>query len=124
MKMQGLNITEFLLFNPLTYQPHKAYYAFTAFNELRRRGTAVNVAMHDNAQNLHAAAARGEDGSVAAMVANPGDAEVPFELEIAGDGKRATASECRITDDARTDEETPLPDRLPPHSFLVAVFRQ
>ena len=32
------------LFNPLTYKPHKAYYAFTAFNELRKRGTAGDAA--------------------------------------------------------------------------------
>jgi hypothetical protein len=31
------------LFNPLTYEPHKAYYAFMAFNELRKRGTAVEI---------------------------------------------------------------------------------
>ena len=29
------------LFNPYNYNPHKAYYAFKAFNELYKRGTEV-----------------------------------------------------------------------------------
>ena len=29
------------LFNPFTYKPHKAYFAFVAFNELRKLGMAV-----------------------------------------------------------------------------------
>jgi hypothetical protein len=125
------------LFNPLTYQPHKAYYAFTAFNELRKRGTAVNVAMHGNAQNLHAAAARGEDGSVAAMVANPGGDAVPFSLKICEDASvrhssfvtrrspeaaPSASARCRIVDDTRTWEETALPAALPPHSIILAEF--
>ena len=107
------------LFNPLTYRPHKAYYAFLAFHELRRRGTAVRVE-GCGAKNLFAAAARGEDGSVAVMLANIGDREVPFSLEVAGDGKRMAAGRCRIVDDARTWEDAPLPAFLPPHSFLLA----
>jgi hypothetical protein len=112
------------LFNPLTYKPHKAYYAFTAFNKLRQRGTAVGVSCDGPCPEAYSAAAKGADGSLAVMIANPGDDAVPFALEIAGDGRLATASECRITDDDRTDAEIPLPDRLPPHSFLVAIFRQ
>lgn len=107
------------LFNPLTYRPHKAYYAFLAFHGLRRRGTAVRVEVC-GAENPFAAAARGEDGSVAVMLANLGDREVPFSLEVAGDGKRMAAGRCRIVDDARTWEEVPLPASLPPHSFLLA----
>ena len=107
------------LFNPLTYRPHKAYYAFLAFHELRRRGTAVRVE-GCGAENLFAAAARGEDGSVAVMLANLGDREIPFSLEVAGDGKRMSADRCRIVDDARTWEDAPLPASLPPHSFLLA----
>ena len=107
------------LFNPLTYRPHKAYYAFSAFHELRRRGTAVRVE-GCGAKNLFAAAARGEDGSAAVMLANIGDREVPFSLEVAGDGKRMAPGRCRIVDDARTWEDAPLPASLPPHSFLLA----
>ena len=31
------------LFNPMTYEPHKAYYVYKAFNELRRLGKAVKA---------------------------------------------------------------------------------
>ena len=132
------------LFNPLTYTPHKAYYAFTAFHELRKRGTAVEVKIlntetrrHGDAEtsslpssaplrlcveNIFAAAARGEDGSLAVMVANPGDDAVPFSLEISGGIRRRTVESCRITDKDHTDAENAMPRELPPHSFLVAVF--
>ncbi|MBR3085236.1 MAG: hypothetical protein IKH04_02415 [Kiritimatiellae bacterium] len=127
------------LFDPSTYRPRKAYYAFTAFDELRRRGTAVKVEMSANGDcrdcpqiaNIHAAAARGADGSIAVMLANDGDEEVPFTLEVAAapspTGARAFTSggaavppriRCRITDEARTWEDVPLPAALPPHSFV------
>ena len=120
------------LFDPSTYKPRKAYYAFTAFDELRRRGTAVKVEMstNDNCHTgsqmanatIHAAAARGSDGSIAVMLANDGDEEAPFALEAAGGGNRPAATRCRITDETRTDEEVPPPAALPPHAF--AVFTQ
>ena len=116
------------LFNPLTYAPHKAYYAFVAFNELRKRGTAINLDTDAEAANTYAAAARGADGSVAVLLANPGDEPVPFELGLAGAGGRfaaATPSDsvrCRIIDDAHTWEKIALPAALPPHSFLLVEF--
>ena len=124
------------LFNPFTYKPHKAYYAFTAFNELRKRGTAVacecdlpsGVLCDGPCPVAYCAASRGEDGSIAVMLANDGDAEAPFTLEVAGGGLSSgsrrgapAAVRCRITDATRTDEDTPLPAALPPHSFLVAT---
>lgn len=39
-------------------------------------------------------------------------------------GARTMAGECRITDEKRTWEAVPLPDVLPPHSFLVAFFQE
>ena len=113
------------LFNPFTYKPHKAYYAFTAFNELRKRGTAVEV--ETEGTSLVAAAARGDDGSLAVMLANDSDEAVPFALEMGGTRFVAAADgaahrlSCRITDADRTDAEIPLPAELPPHSFAVIV---
>ena len=167
------------LFNPLTYQPHKAYWAFVAFNELRKRGTAVKIrecgaprspSRHDEGRAVYAAAARDKGGSLALMLANPSGEEVPFMLGDAEDsewttarggyagqsprirtwdskrttasgednkrttasgegrmmarwGARTMAGECRITDEKRTWEAVPLPNALPPHSFLVAFFQ-
>ena len=142
------------LFNPLTYGPHKAYYAFMAFNELRKKGTAVEIRergadqsaaalaagrkpdspalvlpqgrAHGAALAVYSAAARGEDGSVAVMLANPGDEAVPVSLNVAGgasssDGA-AVPSRCRVVDDNRTWEEAPLPDALPPHSIFLVEY--
>ncbi|MBO4261805.1 MAG: hypothetical protein J5921_04215 [Clostridia bacterium] len=120
------------LFNPLTYQPHKAYWAFVAFNELRKRGTAVKIrecgaprspSRHDEGRAVYAAAARDKGGSLALMLANPSGEEVPFVLGDAEDSEWTMAGECRITDEKRTWEAVPLPDALPPHSFLVAFFQ-
>ncbi len=132
------------LFNPLTYKPHKAYYAFMAFNELRKRGTAVEIRECDASRppsrqddSVYAVAAISSSplreggggeaaggstpcGSLAVMLANPGDEEIPLELEVPDvDGKRTTA---RITDEAHTWEETELPCVLPPHSFILVEF--
>ncbi len=107
------------LFNPMTLKPHKAYYAFTAFNELRKRGTAVEATVSGDG-SLCAAAARGDDGSTAVMVANDSGNAIPFSLCVDGKG---SVSECRVTDDGRTDEAVAMPSEMPPHSFLVAICR-
>ena len=107
------------LFNPLTQKPHKAYYAFMAFNGLRTRGTAVKVSVTGDAKGVSAAAARGGDGSVAVLLVNNGGAEKPFALDVGGDAPARTAV-CRITDDTRTWMEIPLPDALPPRAVLLA----
>ena len=133
------------LFNPFTYKPHKAYYAFMAFNELRKRGTAVKCecGASPSREDVYAAAAKGEDGSIAVMLANPGDEEVPLSNFIApsrlsSDIRRdapdagarglapalapAASARCRLTDDTHTWEEVPFPAALPPHSILLVEY--
>ena len=111
------------LFNPLTYEPHKAYYAFTAFHELRKRGTAVQVDLNpETRETIYAAAAISPISSpLALMLANPGAEEVPFALEVVACPDVAPCR-CRIVDETRTWEQSPLPAVLPPHSFLLAEF--
>ena len=133
------------LFNPLTQKPHKAYWSFVAFNELRKRGTAVRVnvrdgdgradcpqsavrRVEDNAPyqdvvdaktlkpSIYVAAARGADGSVAVMIANPGSKEKSFVLDAGA--MRTSCIRCRIIDEKRTWKEIPFPTALPPHSVL------
>ena len=99
------------LFNPLTYKPHKAYWAFLAFGELKRAGTAVSATSDD--PNVWVAAATGKTRAV--MVANDGEKEVPLKLDLGG----LDASTCRIVDAERTWEEVPVPSVLPAHSFFV-----
>ena len=100
------------LFNPLTYKPHKAYYAFMAFNELRKAGTAV--AATSDAKKVWAAAAKGADG-VVAMVVNFGKEPQPLSLDLGG----CRPASCRITDETRTWEECETPSVLPPYSFIA-----
>ncbi len=104
------------LFNPLTFKPHKAYYAFTAFNELRKRGSAVAVRTADG-KDLWATAAKGEKDA-ALMLANDSDKAIPLSCDF--QGRVVTA--CRITDKDRTDAAVPFPSELPPRSFLVAIL--
>jgi hypothetical protein len=105
------------LFTPLTYKPHKAYYAFVAFNELRTRGTAVK-ATATGSPDLWVAAAKGAVDA-AVLLANDSDAELPVACDFQG---RKVVS-CRITDAERTNEAIAFPDALPPRSFAVAVLR-
>ena len=105
------------LFNPLTYKPHKAYYAFTAFNELRKRGTAVAVCASGD-KNLYVVAAKGEKDA-AVMLANDSDKAIPLACDFQG----RTVAACRITDKDRTDAAISFPSELPPRSFLVAILK-
>ena len=105
------------LFNPMTYRPHKAYYAFTAFNELRKCGTAVRTTV-SGAADLWAAAARGEKGA-AVMLANDSDKEIPLTFDFQG----RDVGSVRITDKDRTDVTVPLPSVLPARAFAVIVLR-
>ena len=108
------------LFNPMTYKPHKAYYAFTAFNELRKLGNAIDTSSNDPA--IWAVAAKDSDGSNAAvMIANYSDQSIPLALDIQG----YKAIDCIITDDNRTAENAPIPSEMPRYSFaLVKLERQ
>ena len=101
------------LFNPLTYKPHKAYYAFMAFNELRKAGKAVSAT--SDAAKVWVAAAKGDNGIVV-MIVNFGKDAQPLSLDLGGRG----VASCRITDGTRTWEECELPAVLPPYS-VVAV---
>ena len=100
------------LFNPFTYKPHKAYYAFIAFNELRKLGKSVS-ATSDGAK-VWAAAAKGADG-VAVMIVNFGKDAQPLSLDLGG----CSVTSCRIVDETRTWEECRLPQEIPPYSFVV-----
>jgi len=100
------------LFDPMTYKPHKAYYAFVGFNELRKLGAAVKCSVSDDSLWAAAAAA---DGKAAVMIVNDSDKTVP--LTVGG----IRPETCRITDEKRTNEKIALPSELPPHAFVVVL---
>jgi hypothetical protein len=102
------------LFNPLTYKPHKAYWAFMAFNELRKAGKAVEAQSDDPIVRVAAAAGR----SKAVMIVNESDKARPLRLSLGAN----KPSVCRIVDAKRTWAKVSVPDILPPHSFIVLSF--
>lgn len=105
------------LFNPLTYKPHKAYYVFTAFNELRKLGTAVK-ATSDCGDVWVTAAARGS--CCAVMLANETNKPIPLEFDFGG----MSFSGCRITDRDRTAAKVDRLEALPPESFCVIWLKK
>ena len=104
------------LFNPMTYKPHKAYYVFVLFNELRKLGTAVRCTAPDGI--VACAAAKGDD--MAVLLANDSNKKRPLRLSFGG------IKECRLIDDAHTDARIPSPTEIPPHAVLLvrAAARQ
>jgi hypothetical protein len=100
------------LFNPLNEQPHKAYWDYVAFNELRKLGTAVACAC--DGEEVYACAAA-KDGALAVMIANISGKGVPLTLDL---GDRTVAS-CRVIDATRTWEKIPLPSVLAPDTVLL-----
>ena len=103
------------LFNPFTYGPHKDYFAFTAFHELRKLGTAVRAVSDD--ADVWVAAAKCETGG-AVMIANDSDRPVELALDLAG--RKAVSH--RLTDCERTDERRPgAPGTLGAHAFCVIL---
>ena len=104
------------LFNPLTYKPHKAYYAFMAFNELRKAGTAVTA--ESDAAKVWVSAAKGGDG-IAAMVVNFDSKPQPLTLDLGG----RNVTSCRIVDETRTWVDIAIPDTLPPYSFIAVTAK-
>ena len=100
------------LFNPMTYKPHKAYYALKCFNELYRLKTEVASSSDD--PNVYVLAAGDAKGG-AVLVANISKKSVPFAPDLGG--RKVTS--CRITDAARTDAGIQMPAELPPHSFVL-----
>ena len=104
------------LFNPMTYKPHKAYYAFRAFNELRTRGTAVKATV--DAPGVWVAAAKDADGG-AVMIANDSDRDVPLTWRT-GDLKPFG---YRVTDAEWTDRDWGgAPTNLSARSFVVVLY--
>ena len=101
------------LFNPLDERPHRAYYAFMAFNELRRRGTAVACEVSD--RRLRAAAAKGTDGTLALMLANFETNSIPLNI------RGLSVAECRTVDKDHVYESVPTPSAVGSDTVLLLV---
>ena len=104
------------LFNPMTYRPHKAYYALKAFNEAYRLKTSVRCKSSD--PDVYALAA-GRPGKGVVLIANISKRKIPLGLDMGG----ATPVSCELTDADRTAETVPIPVELPPESFVLVRVR-
>jgi len=100
------------LFNPMTYKPHKAYYALKAFNEAYKLKTGVATTSSD--ADVYALAAGSAEGGVV-LVANPSTRTIPFKPDFGGLRVRT----CTLTDALHTFQDVALPAALPPESFLL-----
>ena len=105
------------LFSPLTYEPRKAWQAYRAFHELRKRGRAVRVAVSGPTPRLHVAAAA-DAASAAVMLVNDGDDPIPVEVVAPG----FTFAGATLTDAARTAVAAPEVKSLPPQSVVLIRF--
>lgn len=105
------------LFHPLTRKPHKAYYAFVAFNELRKLGSAVPCT--DVPDGLYATAATDDSGHAALLLANI--AGEPFPLPADFSGRRPVRA--RVIDATRDWAEISPPAAIAPDSVLLLEFR-
>jgi hypothetical protein len=101
------------LFNPMTLKPHKAYYAFKAFNELRKLGKAVECKSSN--QDVYVAAAA-NNGKSAVMIVNLTNREQ--ELKISGISEKGI---CRIIDDKHTYDEVEQPKVLSRNVILIVT---
>ena len=101
------------LFNPMTREPHKAYYPFLAFKTLRDLGQSVAVTSTDG---VYATAATDGKGRGAVLVVNLDPAESRrLSLDLMG----WTVSSARIIDATRTYVACVPPPTLPPSSVVL-----
>ena len=105
------------LFNPMTYEPHKAYYVYKAFNELRKLGKAVKVS--PTPDGVYATAAT--DGTNACvLVANISGKGWRTALDF-GDWEVADA---RVIDARRTYAAAPLPVEMAADTTWLVKLRR
>ena len=106
------------LFNPLTRQVLKAYWAFCSFNELYRRKNEVFSS--SDTENVYVCASSGteEEGS-AVMIVNNSQKEQSLELDLGG----KSILSCRLTDETFDFAPVVFRNALPPFSVMLLLVR-
>ena len=109
------------LFNPLTRRPHKAYWAFYAFNELKKLGTAAALS-GELPKGVWATAATDTKTRGALLVANTTPRSVDLDLAAAAGGWKIASTQ--MTD--RYSEYCPFTYRgkMPPESVMMISFER
>ena len=102
------------LFDPCSYLPYPAYYAFAAFQRLYALKQQAALTC-DTKDTCAVAATDGQRGCI--LIANPTAETVPLTLHCNGH-----VHDCYLTADGQNETPTPLPSALPPYSFLSVLL--
>lgn len=102
------------LFDPCSYLPYPAYYAFSAFQRLYALGEQTALTCDTDAV-CAVAATDGRTGCI--LIANSTAEAVSFTLHSNGQVRS-----CYLTAIGRIEEPTSLPSTLPPYSFLSVLL--
>ena len=101
------------LFDPSSWAPRKAYYAFRAFGDLYALGTEAHAV--SSGKDVAVLAAVGPDGSAALIVVNPTGRARPFVSDFGG----RRVEWVRVTDEGRDWDEAEVPSVLTPWSIWL-----
>ncbi len=109
----GLGISIYrALFHPENNKPYPIYYAFCAFNELYKLGQEVGCSVEG--EGVYALAAVGE-GRGALVISNTNATPEKIDLSLNAD----KISRCVMTAEGICYGEVPMPEEMPPYSFMV-----
>ncbi len=101
------------LFDPITYKPRKGYYAFKAFNELYKLGTALPV--ENVPDGMYAAAAENRE-ETAVMLVNRSGKTQPLGL----DG----IISCQLLDANHNLEDVPVPETIENYGVMLLKIKK
>ena len=99
------------LFNPITYEPRKGYYALKAFNELYKRGKALKVT--GLPKGVYGVGAKGKK-DIALMLVNRSGKAQKIKLD--------NIKSCLLLDAAHNLEEVSVPDVIEDNAVMVLTL--
>lgn len=105
------------LFNPRTYEPHKAYYVFKAFHELRKLGRAVRPPKTPD--GIAIAAATDGNGACAVLIANVSGGPCRLSFDF---GSRRIQS-AKVIDDDRSFVDAPFAGNVGGNSVWLLFLK-
>ncbi|MBR6371564.1 MAG: hypothetical protein IKS20_00135 [Victivallales bacterium] len=99
------------LFNPITHQPRRGYYALKAFNELYKRGKALKVT--GLPKGVYGVGAKGKK-DIALMLSNCSGKAQKIGLD--------NIKSCLLLDATHNLEEVPVPDVIEDNAVMVLTL--
>ncbi|MBQ7177873.1 MAG: hypothetical protein IJS08_10715 [Victivallales bacterium] len=99
------------LFNPITYQPRRGYYALKAFNELYKRGKALKVT--GLPKGVYGVGAKGKK-DIALMLANCSGKTQKINLD--------NIKSCLLLDETHNLEDVPVPSVIEDNAVMLLTL--